>query len=68
MFNCSPRTKYDCFIFVKSNKNYLGWHFCRYQATPCDDIAFKLFTNLQIFHATTRLNFAFLTFHRCSLL
>jgi len=42
--------------------------FCRYQAAPCDDIAFKLFTNLQTFHATTRFNFAFLTFSRCSLL
>ena len=68
MFDYSPRTKWDYFIYSKSNKNFLGWHFCRYQATPCGDIAFKLFTNLQIFHATTRLIFAFLTFHRCSLL
>jgi len=34
----------------------------------CDGITFKLFTNFQTFYATTRLNFAFLTFSRCFLL
>ena len=36
--------------------------------TLCDDIAFELFTNLQTFCATTRLNFAFVTFSCCFLL
>jgi len=54
------------FHFFKSTKDILRWHFCRCQATLCDDIAFDLFTNLQTVYTTTRLTFAFFKIFSCS--
>jgi len=52
-------------FYIFESNNFLGWHFCSHKATPCNDIAFELFTNLQTFCATTRLYSAIVTFSSC---